>query len=106
VLIGDVIRYVARVMHVFDDVVLEVAHTFFLLTLSLFFSYLSLPRVCQELSNRSTMSAVSFRAAKPLEVGGPGWSFVKLYDKRKDGRNAVLALKKQAEGQAVKGSEV
>jgi hypothetical protein len=35
---------------------------------------------------------------KPLVVDGPGWSFIKKFDKAKDGRKAVLALKKQAEG--------
>jgi hypothetical protein len=35
---------------------------------------------------------------KPLIVDGPGWSFVKRFDKTKDGRRAVLALKTQAEG--------
>jgi hypothetical protein len=35
---------------------------------------------------------------KPLVVDGPGWAFVRKYDKAKDGRKAVLALKAQAEG--------
>jgi hypothetical protein len=35
---------------------------------------------------------------KPLVVDGPGWSFIKKFDKSKDGRGAVLALKAQAEG--------
>ena len=30
---------------------------------------------------------------KPLVVDGPGWSFIKKFDKVKDGRKAVLALK-------------
>jgi hypothetical protein len=37
-----------------------------------------------------------------LVVGGPGWSFVKKYEKHKDGRSAVLALKMQAEGTSAK----
>jgi hypothetical protein len=39
---------------------------------------------------------------KPLVVDGPGWSFVKKFDKQKDGRGAVLALKTQAEGTSAK----
>ena len=39
---------------------------------------------------------------KPLVVDGPGWSFVKRFDKSKDGRGAVLALKAQAEGTSAK----
>jgi len=39
---------------------------------------------------------------KALVVDGPGWSFMKKYDKRKDGRKAVLALKTQAEGTSSK----
>ena len=39
---------------------------------------------------------------KPLVVDGPGWSFIKKYDKAKDGRGAVLALKTQAEGTSAK----
>lgn len=39
---------------------------------------------------------------KPLVVDGPGWSFIKKYDKAKDGRSAVLALKAQAEGTSAK----
>jgi hypothetical protein len=35
---------------------------------------------------------------KPLVLDGPGWAFVRKYDKAKDGRKAVLALKAQAEG--------
>ncbi len=35
---------------------------------------------------------------KPLVVDGPGWSFIKRFDKAKDERAAVLALKTQAEG--------
>jgi hypothetical protein len=37
-----------------------------------------------------------------LVVDGPGWSFIKKYDKAKDGRGAVLALKSQAEGTSAK----
>ena len=39
---------------------------------------------------------------KPLVVDGPGWGFVKKFDKHKDGRGAVLALKTQAEGTSAK----
>jgi hypothetical protein len=39
---------------------------------------------------------------KPLVVDGPGWSFVKKYDKKKEGRKAVLALRTQAEGTSAK----
>lgn len=39
---------------------------------------------------------------KPMVIDGPGWSFIKQYDKSKDGRKAFLALKQQAEGQAAK----
>jgi hypothetical protein len=39
---------------------------------------------------------------KPLIVDGPGWGFVKKFDKQKDGRGAVLALKTQAEGTSAK----
>jgi hypothetical protein len=39
---------------------------------------------------------------KPLVVDGPGWSFIKKFDRTKDGRGAVLALKSQAEGTSAK----
>jgi hypothetical protein len=39
---------------------------------------------------------------KPLVVDGPGWSFIKKFDKAKDGRRAVMALKTQAEGTSAK----
>jgi hypothetical protein len=39
---------------------------------------------------------------KPLVVDGPGWSFVKKFDRTKNGRAAVLALKMQAEGTSAK----
>jgi hypothetical protein len=35
---------------------------------------------------------------KNLVVKGPGWSFAKAFDRTKDGRGAVLALKRQCEG--------
>jgi hypothetical protein len=35
---------------------------------------------------------------KALVVKGPGWSFIKAFDRRKDGRGAALALKQQCEG--------
>ena len=39
---------------------------------------------------------------KPLVVDGPGWSFIKKFDRSKDGRSAVLALKSEAEGTSAK----
>jgi hypothetical protein len=39
---------------------------------------------------------------KPLVVDGPGWSFVKHFDRGKNGRSTVLALKAQAEGALAK----
>ena len=39
---------------------------------------------------------------KPLVIDGPGWGFVKQFDKMKDGQSAVLALKSQAEGLTAK----
>jgi hypothetical protein len=39
-----------------------------------------------------------FDELKALVVDGPGWAFVRKFDKAKDGRKAVLALKAQAEG--------
>jgi hypothetical protein len=39
---------------------------------------------------------------KPLVVDGPGWSFIKRFDKAKDERAAVLALKTQAEETSAK----
>lgn len=35
---------------------------------------------------------------KSLVLKGPGWSFVKQYDRTKNGRSAVLALRRQCEG--------
>ena len=43
-----------------------------------------------------------YEELKPLVVDGPGWGFIKKFDKTKDGRGAVLALKAQAEGQSAK----
>jgi hypothetical protein len=44
-----------------------------------------------------------YNELKPLVIDGPGWSFIKKYDKKKQGRNAVLALlKMQAEGTLAK----
>jgi hypothetical protein len=48
-----------------------------------------------DLDNRTLYDAL-----KPLVVDGPGWAFVRRFDKQKDGRGAVLALKGQAEGPA------
>jgi hypothetical protein len=39
-----------------------------------------------------------YNELKALIVDGPGWAFVRKFDKAKDGRKAVLALKAQAEG--------
>ena len=39
---------------------------------------------------------------KLLVVDGPGWSFIKKFDKKKQGRKAVLALRMQAEGTSAK----
>ncbi len=39
---------------------------------------------------------------KPLEVDGPGLRFVKKFDRSKDVRGAVLALKSQVEGTSAK----
>ena len=50
-----------------------------------------------ELDNRTL-----YDEFKPLVVDGPGWSFIKRFDKKKDGRGAVLALKSQAEGTSAK----
>ena len=50
-----------------------------------------------ELDNRTL-----YDEFKPLVVDGPGWSFIKRFDKKKDGRGAVLALKAQAEGTSAK----
>jgi hypothetical protein len=36
---------------------------------------------------------------KPLVVGGPGWVFIKMIEDTKDGRNAILTLKRQNEGE-------
>jgi hypothetical protein len=35
---------------------------------------------------------------KALVLKGPGWSFIKAYDRMKNGRGAVLALQRQSEG--------
>jgi hypothetical protein len=43
-----------------------------------------------------------YNEIKPLHVAGGGWAFVKHYDWRKDGRGAVMALRKQAEGNSAK----
>jgi hypothetical protein len=39
---------------------------------------------------------------KPLVVDGPGWGFIKKFDKNRDGHKAILALRAQAKGQLVK----
>jgi hypothetical protein len=50
-----------------------------------------------ELDNRTLYDEL-----KPLVVDGPGWSFIKKFDKKKQGRKALLALKMQAEGTSAK----
>ena len=50
-----------------------------------------------ELDNRTLYDEL-----KPLVVDGPGWSFIKKFDKKKQGRKAVLALRMQAEGTSAK----
>jgi hypothetical protein len=50
-----------------------------------------------ELDNR-----MLYDKLKPLVIDGPGWSFIKKYDKKEQGRKAVLALKMQAEGTSAK----
>ena len=50
-----------------------------------------------ELNNRTL-----YNEFKPLMVDGPGSSFVKRFNRSKDGRSAVLALKAQAEGTSAK----
>ena len=50
-----------------------------------------------ELDNRTL-----YDEFKPLVVDGPGWSFIKKFDRTKNGRGAVLALKSQAEGTSAK----
>lgn len=39
-----------------------------------------------------------FNEFKALVADGPGWPFIKQFNKRTDGRSAILALKLQAEG--------
>ena len=39
-----------------------------------------------------------FNEIKALTVDGPGWTYIKRYDKKEDGRSAYIALKKQCEG--------
>jgi len=46
-----------------------------------------------DLDNRTLYNEI-----KILVVDGSGWSFIRKYDKMKDGRSAILALKAQAEG--------
>ena len=43
-----------------------------------------------------------FDEFKTLVLKGPGYSFIKQYDMAKDGRNAVLSLKRQCEGISAK----
>ena len=52
----------------------------------------------------STSTTVYIDEFKPLVVDGPGWSFfIKKFDRTKDGRRAVLALKAaQVEGTSSK----
>jgi len=39
-----------------------------------------------------------FDEFKPLIIDGPGWTYVKSFGHKRDGRGAILALKRQAEG--------
>jgi hypothetical protein len=39
---------------------------------------------------------------KPLVIEGAGWAFIKKFDRSKNGRGALMALKKQAEGNSAK----
>jgi hypothetical protein len=43
-----------------------------------------------------------YNKLKPLVVEGAGWAFIKKFDCSKNGRGALLALKKQAEGKSAK----
>mgnify|MGYP001328444443 FL=1 len=43
-----------------------------------------------------------YEELKPLVINGAGWSFIKQFDRTKNGREAFLALKNQAEGQSAK----
>ena len=43
-----------------------------------------------------------YEELKPLVINGAGWSFIKQFDRTKNGRGAFLALKNQAEGQSAK----
>jgi hypothetical protein len=43
-----------------------------------------------------------YNELKPLVVEGAGWAFIKKFDHSKNGRGAVLALKRQAEGNSAK----
>jgi hypothetical protein len=52
---------------------------------------------CKQLNNLTL-----YNEFKPLVVDGPGWSFVKKFDRAKNGRGAVLALKMQTEGTSAK----
>jgi hypothetical protein len=43
-------------------------------------------------------NARAYDEFKSLVLKGPGWSFIKQYDKTKNGRAASLAQKRQCEG--------
>jgi hypothetical protein len=45
-------------------------------------------------------SARLFDELKPLVTDGPGWTYVKPFSNKRNGRGAILALKLQAEGTA------
>ena len=45
-----------------------------------------------------------FDELKELTMEGAGWSFIKRFDRSKNGREAVLTLKTQAEGQSAKAT--
>ena len=43
-------------------------------------------------------NARAYDEFKALVLKGPGWSFIKQYDRTKNGRSAILALRRQCEG--------
>lgn len=45
-----------------------------------------------------------YQDLKAHTVDGPAWTFIQKFDKKKDGRAAVLALKQQCEGETAKVS--
>ena len=45
-----------------------------------------------------TYNARVFEVLKSLTMDGPGWTFICTFNRTKDGRGAVMALRLQAEG--------